>query len=189
MSLASQYTQRRNCKSLRTSQPLVRPSDPPTAHRPLLALCASRAYCCQVNYILIAVALALLMFVCRGDRRLVALLLCWSCTLFILLLVNQFALWYIALGVDFAVYALLYGSEADKKEEEDEEEEEGEEEEGAGEGQQEEFDEGEGLGDEEEEGAKGWFNEANADVATKSQPVTFRSSTKRASVILKQLQL
>ena len=131
-----------------------------------------------MNYILIAVVLGLLMFVCRSDRRMVVVLLSWACTLFIVLIVNEFALWYIALLVDFGVYSLVYGSEHDdSKKEEDEEEEE------------EQNKELEGEGEEEEAYGAGSLNDQELDPAMKSQPVTFRDSAKRASVLLDKLQL
>ena len=136
----------------------------------------------QVNYVLVAVTLGLLMFVCRSDRRLVAVLLSWACTLYILLLVDEFALWYIALLVDLAVYWLLYGNnqqpstteDADRDEQEDE---------------REENDEVDGDGEEEDVGGGGSFDEQHFDGATKSQPNSFRGSEKRASVMLTKLQL
>ena len=128
------------------------------------------------------------MFVCRSDRRMVVVLLSWSCTLFILLLVDEFALWYIALLVDFALYSLLYGSGEGKKEDEDEDEAE----EGGEEGEEgEEGMEGEGEGEEgEADGTgSGFFDEQPSDPATKSQPATSRDSGRRASVMLTKLQL
>ena len=74
----------------------------------------------NVNYILIAVAVGLLLFMVRTDRPLCAVLLCWACTLFLLFIVDEFVLWYIAVAVDFVVYFIAYGSQA-KREDEDEE--------------------------------------------------------------------
>ena len=141
----------------------------------------------QVNYILIAVTLGLLLFVCRSDRRMLVVLLSWACTLYILLLVNEFALWYIALAIDFALYTLMYSSEPDSKEEEEEEEEEEETEEGESEEQEEE--EGEAEEEDETAGGESLIEQQELVPAAKSQPVTFRESAKRASVMLNKLQL
>jgi len=108
-------------------------------------------------------------------------LVCWACSLYIILLVNQLALWYIALFIDFGVYMLLYGSEEEKKEDE-----EGDEEEEEQEGENEEMD---GEGEEgEAEFSGGSFVEQPSD-AIKSQPATSRASARRTSDMLTKLQM
>ena len=91
----------------------------------------------NVNYVLIAVTVGLVLFIVRADRALCGVLICWTSTTFILFLVNQFALWYVVLVADFAVYFALYGGDK-KKTEEDEDEEDDEDED-----DEEEYEEGE----------------------------------------------
>ena len=138
-----------------------------------------------MNYILIAVALGLLMIVFRSDRRMLAMLFCWACTLYLMLIVNQFAIWYIALAVDFAVYSLMYSGDDSKKEEEDDDE---EEEENEGEGEGEEDLDGE-YEDGETDGAGLQYEQPLDPAAKSSQPATSRDSGRRASVMLTKLQL
>jgi len=77
-----------------------------------------------VNYILIGVAVGLLMFMIREDRRTCVTLIAWAATIYVFCFVDNYPVWYVIVTIDFILYKIAYTWEVKQVTDEDEDEDE-----------------------------------------------------------------